>query len=186
MAEVGVVVDEGALRDAARRWWVPLVLGLVTAVVGVIVIFRPITGVFGLAILIALGFFLSGIGDLASVSQWGSRKWVPVVWGVLGIAVGVVAIVWPGITLWALAVVIGIGLIVRGLLRVVVSVSARPHLWALWALVGVVELVVGVLAIAWPEVTILVLAVVIGIELLFVGLAEIVMAFQLKRLADGR
>lgn len=186
MSDVGIVVDEAGVREAARRWWVPLVLGLITAVVGVIVIIRPISGVFGLAVLIALGFFLSGIGDLASVSQWGERKWVPVLWGVLGIAAGIVAVVWPAITLWALAVVIGIGLIVRGLLRVGASVSARPHLWGLWALLGLVELVVGVLAIAWPGVTILVLAVVIGIELLLVGIAEIAMAFQLKRLADGR
>jgi uncharacterized membrane protein HdeD (DUF308 family) len=49
-------------------------------------------------------------------------------------------------------------------------------------LFGAVEVVVGILAIAWPDVTILVLAIVIGIDLLIAGLVEIAAALQFRNL----
>lgn len=183
MSEVGVVVDEASVRELAKRWWVPLLIGLASVIIGVIVIIKPVTGVFAVAVLIAVGFVLSGLTDLASAPRWAQHKWIPIVWGLLSLAVGVIAVVWPEITLWALAVLIGIGLILRGLVRAVGSVLApRPYLWGLLAIVGVVELVAGVLAIAWPTITLVILAILIGIDLVLVGAAEIAFAVQLKKL----
>jgi uncharacterized membrane protein HdeD (DUF308 family) len=171
-----------AARQLSERWWVFLVVGILTAGAGLLVIFRPWTGVFALAILIAAGFLISGIGDLVGASSF-DKKAIPVVWGLLAIAAGILTLVWPDITLWALAVIIGIALILRGLARLAAAITEKPYLWALWAFFGAVEVLVGVMAIGWPDVTIVVLAVLIGIDLLIAGLVEVWLSLQFRKAA---
>ena len=101
---------------------------------------------------------------------------------IVSIAAGVATLVWPSITLWALAVVIGIALIFRGVMRVMASIMGRPPIWGFWLVVGLIELAAGVLALVWPEITILALAVVIGIDLLIVGLVGLAAAVRSRRL----
>jgi len=58
----------------------------------------------------------------------------------------------------------------------------KPHGWGVWLVIGLVEVAAGVAAIAWPDVTILIVAIIIGIDLLIAGLAELAVAFQLRSL----
>ncbi len=166
-------------------WWLGLLLGLVSLAAGIIAIVWPHITIFALVIIIAVSFLVNGLGDLIVSARWGSNMWVPILWGVLSIAAGIVAVVWPSITLWALVLIIGIALIVRGLVRIVGSLSARPRLYGLWALAGLVELVVGILAIAWPTITLWALAVIIGIDLIIMGIAEIYLSVQARRFANS-
>jgi uncharacterized membrane protein HdeD (DUF308 family) len=178
---VGTVINDQDLQAAARRWWVLAVIGAITAILGVVVIVRPVAGEFALAVFIAAGFIISGLGDLVTAGRW-PRMWVPVVWGLLSLAAGVVTIVWPGITLEVLAVVIGLMLIVRGVIAAMGALADKPHGWGVWLVIGVVEVAAGVAAIAWPDVTILIVAIILGIDLLIAGLAELAVAFQLRTL----
>jgi uncharacterized membrane protein HdeD (DUF308 family) len=182
MTEVTVVaVDEEAIRRAASRWWVLAIMGALTAILGVIVIARPVAGEFALALFIALALAVSGIGDIAAAGRW-PRPWVAALWGALSLVAAVVTVAWPAITLTVLAVLIGIVLIVRGLVAALGALAVRPYLWGLWLAIGIVEVAVGVGAIAWPGITILVLAIIIGIDLLIAGVIELVVAFRLRAL----
>jgi uncharacterized membrane protein HdeD (DUF308 family) len=178
---VDVTLDPETERQLKAVWWVFLVLGVITAALGVLVIVRPFTGAVGLAILIAATLIVSGIGDILAAPQW-RHSWIPLVWGVLSIAAGVATLVWPDITLWALAVLIGIALIVRGAMRALASIASRPPMWGFWLVVGLIELAAGIAALVWPEITILALAVLIGIDLLIVGLVAVAFAFRTRRL----
>ena len=174
-------VDPEDLRAVARRWWVLAVIGAVTAVLGVVVLLRPSDALFVVAVLIGAGFVLSGIGDIVVAGRW-PRPWVPFVWGLISLGAGIVAIAWPGITLEVLAAVIGILLILRGVIAAMGALADKPTAWGLWLVIGLVEVVVGVAAIAWPDITLLVVAIIIGIDLLIAGLIELVIAFQLRAL----
>jgi uncharacterized membrane protein HdeD (DUF308 family) len=179
--EAEITLDPESARQVKAVWWVFFILGLITTILGVFVIIRPFTGAVGLAILIAATLIVAGIADIIGAAQW-RHPWVPIVWGVLSIAAGIAALAWPDITLWALAVLIGIVLIVRGALRTVASIAGRGPLWGFWLIVGLVELAAGVLAMAWPEITIFALAVVIGIDLVIVGVAAMAFAFRTRSL----
>jgi uncharacterized membrane protein HdeD (DUF308 family) len=178
---VDAAIGAQDIRAAARRWWVLALIGAITAILGVIVIVRPVAGEFALAVFIAAGFIISGIGDLVTAGRW-PRVWVPVVWGVLSLAAGIVTIVWPSITLEVLAVVIGLMLLVRGVIAAMGALVDKPHGWGVWLVIGLVEVAAGVAAIAWPDITILIVAIIIGIDLLIAGLAELAVAFQLRSL----
>jgi uncharacterized membrane protein HdeD (DUF308 family) len=178
---VEVTLDPESERQLKAVWWVFLILGLLTAGLGVLVIAHPFAGAVGLAVLIAITLIVSGIGDILGAAQW-RHAWVPILWGVLSIGAGIATLVWPDITLWALAVIIGVVLVVRGVLRVAASLAGRPPIWGLFLFVGLLELAAGVASLVWPSVTITVLAIVIGIDLLIAGIAAIVFAVQTRRL----
>lgn len=181
METVDVTLDPESERQLKAVWWIFFILGVVTAALGVLVIFRPLAGAYGLAVLIAATLIVSGIADMLGAAQW-RHSWVPIAWGVLSIAAGIAALVWPDITLWALAVVIGIVLIARGTMRTAASIVSRPPIWGFWLIVGLIELAAGIVALVWPEITILALAIVIGIDLLIAGIAGISFALRTRRM----
>jgi len=176
-----VTLDPESERQLKAVWWVFLLIGIVTAGLGLLVILHPIAGAWGLALLIAITLMVSGVGDILGAAQW-RHSWVPIVWGVLSIGVGIATLVWPDITLWALAVLIGVVLVVRGVMRAAASIAGRPPMWGLLLFVGLLELAAGIVSLVWPQATIFVLAIVIGVDLLIAGIASIVFAIRTRQL----
>lgn len=106
--------------------------------------------------------------------------------GVLALLFGVLALVWPGVTVLALAllfaayaVVDGIGMVVSGLSR-----GDRGRRWS-YVLAGVVGIVAGLLAALWPAVTALALVLLAGVWAIVTGVLEIVAAVRLRRELTG-
>ena len=87
-------------------------------------------------------------------------------------------------TLWALAVVVGIGMIAGGVAEVLFAFRYRRELprWGLWWLDGLLSIAVGVFALVWPEATVVVLAVLFGIRLVGRGCATISFGLGLRDL----
>jgi len=109
-----------------------------------------------------------------------------VITGLLSIATGIAIIVWPSPGLVAVAIFLGAWLIVMGTLSVSGAFAARRFLadWWLLLITGVLEVALGVLALANPGATLAALVTVGGIWAVVVGVMRIVTAFQLKRLPD--
>jgi uncharacterized membrane protein HdeD (DUF308 family) len=168
------------LERESSRWWAFLALGVVSAVVGLILMFDLVAAVTTLALLIALGLIVTGAGELLTAGRYQNRT-VGLVAGAVLVVGGVIAAVWPGITLWVLAVVVGINLIVSGAARILGAVSLRVEGWG-WLLVGgALSVIVGVLALAWPGATVLVLGLLLGIRMLVFGISEIMFGLALHK-----
>jgi uncharacterized membrane protein HdeD (DUF308 family) len=147
------------------------VVGLATVIVGVVLLFNPVGAARTLALLLGLAFVLGGLLEIAV--GWDSRsRWGSVVLGGILVAGGIVAMVWPGVTLWVLALVTGLSLVLHGIGRIVLAVMARHeiHGWPWLALAGGLGVFFGVLALAWPEATVLVLSLVLGAQVTAFGL----------------
>ncbi len=104
--------------------------------------------------------------------------------GAIWLVAAVAALVWPDVTLWALAVAVGIGLIVGGVAEVLFAFRYRRELprWGLWWLDGWLSVVIGVCALVWPEATVVVLAVLLGIRLVLRGCATVSFGLGLREL----
>lgn len=61
-----------------------------------------------------------------------------------------------------------------------------PHLWKSTLISGVLALLLGAMTLAWPDITILVAAVLFGAYLLVTGLSQVFFAFSLHISAGGR
>ena len=104
-------------------------------------------------------------------------KWrVVLLRGLLWIAFGIVALVWPGITLAALILLFGLFAIIEGSVAAIFAIMGRhfsPRWW-LALIAGLLGIAVGVVAFMWPGLTALVLLFLIAIRLVVVGVLELV------------
>jgi uncharacterized membrane protein HdeD (DUF308 family) len=105
---------------------------------------------------------------------------------VLAVAFGLVALLWPDLTLLALTLAFGVYAILDGVASVVDAVRHRRRSrWWLGLLGGLASVAAGVVALIWPGITAVALAIVVGIWAVVTGLAELATAFRLRH-AGGR
>lgn len=172
-----------AAESVARNWWRLLVNGLLLIVAGVL-IFSINWSVRSLATFLGALFILEGV-TFALTSGIDSRvRRTNVITGLLSIATGIAIIVWPAPGIVAVAIFLGAWLIVMGTVTISGAFAAR-HLisdWWLLLLLGLVEVPLGVLALADPGATLAAIITVGGIWAVAVGVMRIVLAFEVKDL----
>jgi uncharacterized membrane protein HdeD (DUF308 family) len=105
-----------------------------------------------------------------------------VVAGILGVAAGVLTVVWPAITLYVLAVLVAWYLILFGILHLVAAL-AGPKLGYWWTqlLLGMAELVLGVWAVRSWQRSLVTLVTLVGVWAVVQGVAEIFAAFSVRQ-----
>src|SRR5262245_33133638 len=176
-------------RDVAKRiasnWWVLLLNGLLLIVAGFL-IFSIDWTVSSLSTFIGVVFIVEGVMRALISGVNGAAQRANVVTGLLSIAAGVVIIVWPEPGLVALAIFLAAWLIVIGTISLAGGFAARKVLpdWWLLPILGVLEIALGVLALADPGATLAAIITVGGIWAVVAGVMRIVLAFQVKRLPD--
>jgi uncharacterized membrane protein HdeD (DUF308 family) len=107
--------------------------------------------------------------------------------GVLAVIVGIIAIAWPQVTIYALVILFAVyAFIAAGLqaMRAFTSRTAGPVFGHL--LLALIDLAAGVIALVWPGPTALVLVLVVGIWAFVGGVFEIFAAFQRGETAGTR
>jgi len=172
-------------RDAAERlsrnWTTLLLNGLVLIVAGVL-IFSIDWSVSSLSTFIGALFIFEGFWGMLTAGI--DNRAANVVTGLLSVAAGVVIIAWPSPSLTVLGIFLGSWLIVIGTMTISGAFAARKVLpdWWLLLLLGVVEVPLGVLALADPGATLAALITVGGIWAVAIGVMRIVLAFRLRDL----
>jgi uncharacterized membrane protein HdeD (DUF308 family) len=97
---------------------------------------------------------------------------------------GVVVLSWPDITLWALAAVSGAILVLAGLCGIALALGHRDRsAWQAEMAVAALGIVVGAAVLAWPDATLVILAVLFGVRAVVVGLLAIATGWQAHRFA---
>ena len=107
--------------------------------------------------------------------------------GLLALAIGITALAWPGVTVLALVILFAIyAFIAAGTeaAKAFSSKTTRPVVTHL--LLGLVDLAAGVVALAWPGPTALVLVLVVGAWAVVTGLTEIYGGFKTREDAGTR
>jgi uncharacterized membrane protein HdeD (DUF308 family) len=102
---------------------------------------------------------------------------------VCAILFGLLAIIWPGITLFALVAVFGAYAIVNGVFELFSSGRGGSRGWMIFS--GVGSILVGLVVLFWPGITALVLLLLIASWAVVVGVLEIVAAIMLRRVVEG-
>jgi uncharacterized membrane protein HdeD (DUF308 family) len=187
----GTVPDRGhkLTRDAAaqvaRSWWVLLLNGVLLIVAGFL-IFSIDWSIRSLATFIGVLFIAQGVAEALTSGIDARVRRANVITGLLSIAAGIAIIAWPDPGLLAVAIFLGAWLIVMGTIAISGAFAARRLLpdWWLVLILGLLEVPLGVLALADPGATLAAIITVGGIWGVAVGVMRIVLAFEVKRLPD--
>jgi len=169
------------VERASRRWWVPLVMGLTTVTVGIVILAVDWT-VTSLAYTLGGIFMISGIfRALTPALSMGARRF-DVISGIGWVIVGAAFVAWPDPTLLVVAVFVGATLVFDGIMHLAGAIEFRHDMasWWLSALFGVAIVAIGFLALRRPDLTLSALVILTGLWAIVLGAAEIASAFVLR------
>jgi len=178
----------GMLENLGRNWgWVAL-RGIVSVLFGLFALAWP--GKTLAALIIVWGAFALADGVLSLIHAFrvrdqGKPFWSLVIVGLLGIAAGIVTLVWPAMTAIVLLMFIAAWAFVTGIFEIVAAIRLRKEIENEWllGLSGLLSVVFGILIFLNPGQGALALVWVIGAYALFFGILLIVLALRLKRRA---
>jgi len=171
----------------ALNWDLVLLRGIIAILFGIATLVLPPITLVVLVILFGAYALISGIittimaiKDRKLASDW----WLWLLFGLVGIAAGVVTFVYPGITTEALFYVMVVWAIMGGILEIVLAIRLRSVVTGEWLgiLAGILSVIFGVLCIAQPVAGALSILWLIGFYAIVYGAALVVLAFRLRKL----
>jgi uncharacterized membrane protein HdeD (DUF308 family) len=178
--------DRAAAFDLAlaSTWPVAMFIGVMTTVIGVMVVAWPDGTLKVLSILFGIQLLLFGLFRL--ISAFSSDAAAPGLVGfigVIGMMAGVVVIRNPFETVAVLATVLGLVWVVGGSIELISSIAdSTMRDRGLVTFGAAITIVAGIVVLAWPGPTITVIAWIAGVYLIAFGLMICYTALRLRRL----
>jgi uncharacterized membrane protein HdeD (DUF308 family) len=113
--------------------------------------------------------------------------WSLVIRGLVALSLGVVALVWPGITLAAVVILFGAYALIDGVVSLIGAWKAsRTHeRWGALVFEGIAGIVAAAITILWPQITAFALVIMIAAWALVTGAFEIAAAVRLRKHISG-
>lgn len=107
--------------------------------------------------------------------------WLVLIRGIAAIIFGVLALIWPAITLLVLVIFFGAYALVNGFFSLFSGFrhNASPRAWLI--ITGVVSILAGIIAFVWPGITSLALLYVVAFWAIVSGVSEIVAGVKLRK-----
>jgi len=171
---------ESIISRRPRYWWVFVLQGLILLVLGIYMVFAPVSGFATLSFLFGLAILLTGIFELLRVIRerdQGSRAFHLLV-GVINIILGIILVGNIGTSETILRIVLGLWFLFSGISLMSLSRFTGPN-WLLTA--GGVIVVLFALAIIFkPLFGAITIDLLIAVGFITTGLFELILGYRLK------
>jgi uncharacterized membrane protein HdeD (DUF308 family) len=176
------------MARVGRAWGWVLAFGIITLLTGLAALVWPGRTLIVVAVLFGIQLIVMGIfrfvAAFASDDRSGGTRVLLALLGVLSLIIGLYAVRHVLITLLALALLLGIFWVVSGTVELFTALSHRGMQGRGWtAFMGILSIVSGIIVLAYPGISLLVLAVVLSIWLLVFGAMQVTLAFRIRSLA---
>lgn len=176
-----------AITDQVRARWVSfLLLGLALTLMGVLAIALPVVS--SLATSLTVGLLLAVGGVTHAVQAFWTRDWQGFLWnlalGIIQIVGGALIYMQPFAGAVAITMLVAVVLLVQGATQSALAFRVRPHDgWGWLLLSGLVAILVGVLlATHLPAASLSTPGIMVGIALIFSGMAYLAIALAARRI----
>ena len=177
-SDVVVVVNDRAL--SRRYWGVMLAAGIVAIIFGIIVL----ANIWGSVRLVAIlaGLFLIFAGVLQFVHAAGAeRKTGKIIGGIVILILGLVLVFWPDTSVKTVAVLVGLAFLFWGVVMAIAAFVDRGEGWGIAAGFGILLALVGIIVVAWPGPTIVILMILVGIDAILFGASLVAQGLALRK-----
>lgn len=176
---------ETVLDQMAGPWWMFLATGLGWLLISLIVLRFRLSSVVAVGVLMGLVFLGGWLSELLIASIRVRWRWAHVLMAILFLFAACWSFASPFGAFWALAMIFGLLLIVRGSFDMATSISTREinPAWWLGMIAGVLEILLGfwVSQQEFPARALL-LILWVGFFALFRGFSDILLSFELRGL----
>jgi uncharacterized membrane protein HdeD (DUF308 family) len=178
----------GAIHE---HWGLFLTEGIILVILGIAAIALPPIATLAFTIIIGWVFLISGVVGLFT-TFWARHVpgfWWSLISAIIGIAAGVVLLLWPITGTLSLTLLLIAFFFIEGIVSIMYAIEHRNQLtgrWG-WMLVsGIIDLILaGIIFAGLPETAVWALGLLVGINMLFGGAALIAMALAARRPASA-
>jgi uncharacterized membrane protein HdeD (DUF308 family) len=167
----------------SKSGWI-VTLGVVYVIAGLIALSSVVFATKVTVFVVGIMMLISGVAEVINAFQF--KSWGKfLVWlllGLLYIVAGLLTFENPLLAATILTLLLGVSLVFSGVARIVLAFSMREGMsWTSVVLSGVVTLLLGLIILAhWPVSSLFVLGMLLGIDLLIIGIGWIFVGFGLK------
>jgi uncharacterized membrane protein HdeD (DUF308 family) len=177
-----------AVAGLGRLWWLWLVFGILWIVIALVILQFDQASITTVGVLIGAMFLASGFQQLALAGLIeGAARWILLIFGVLFLIAGVIALINPEETFAGIADILGFLFLMVGLFWIIQAFGDREtnELWWFGLISGIAMIVLafwtGGQFFIEKQYTLLVFA---GIWALFQGVGDLIKAFQIRGLRE--
>jgi uncharacterized membrane protein HdeD (DUF308 family) len=172
------------VQRTSAWWWVLLLTGIAWIVIGVVVLGADLDSARIIGYLVGGYLIAGGVMEFVLLGVAEGWRWLHAVLGVLFVIGGVVAFLEPFQTFSVLASLVGFFLVIKGTFDFVIALAARhdSDLWWLLLIGGILEVLLGIWASAYPGRSAPLLILWVGIGAVIRGITQLVLSFQIRKL----
>ena len=164
-------------------WWLLVLFGVVTLGVGIFFVVSPHETLSTFTVIAGILLLIDGVLAISgSIFGKGDGRGLLAIIGVLSAIAGLILIKHPFDTLIVFVMIIGIWFVVAGVVRFVTAV-ASPEGRGGNIVLALFDVIAGIVILAWPDLSLSTLAVIIGIVLILRGLLFVYAGWQLRKLS---
>ena len=170
-------------NELKSYWWLLLLSGILSILIGGALLFWPGKTLTVVGFLIGLWMLLAGVMRFLIALFGGDTdgRWIILIVGIVGIALGIVVMRNPTETIAIIVVIAAVFWIISGLVDIFQGISddgMENRGWVIFG--GVVAALAGAIVLLWPSASLLVLAVIAGVFFIVDGIMQIIAGFQVK------
>ena len=170
-----------AVAGTARtnRGW-SILAGVLLIFVGIEALAAPYLAALVAALWIGWGLVFGGVAEMVSAYSSGENRLWKVLLGLLYLFAGIYILRHPGSGLLVLALVLAWMFLVKGVISIVGALQLRPVPgWGWWLADGVITLLLALLIFSgWPQDSVRIIALLVGISLILSGVNRLAWAFS--------
>ncbi len=174
-----------SVRSLAEHWWALAVRGVVAVMFGALLILAPGIGLFTLLMLFGAYVLVDGVFNLVAAvhhaqerERWGSLAFS----GVVSVLAGLFTFTRPGISAYALLMVIAAWCVITGIAQIIAAVRLREVIKGEWllGLSGLISVAFGIALVVAPGAGALALMLYIGAYEIALGVLLLGFAYRLR------
>lgn len=174
-----------AFEILTRNWWAVALRGGLAIAFGVLAFLMPLPTILALVWLFGAYALIDGVFSLVSAAKRDRSQpwWALLFEGLIGVAIGALAFVWPGLTTMALVYLIAAWAFLTGIFEIVAAIRLRKEITGEWmlGLSGVLSVSLGILLAVAPAPAAVALVWVVAAYAIVFGILLIALSVRLKR-----